>query len=356
MSILTLREIESDTLKTDVQPGDSGLKLSFRKLAATQSKRMESGIQESGNGKVLSGEAKNRKILYQKASEYLNQAFQAIRNRRSFNLEPGFQIIENIAAVDHLTDEIFLLAIHLDDRFKYAIHHSVNVAVYSVKLAANLGFDKTRQLEIGMAGLLHDVGMAVIPDKIIYKQEPLSEQEADILKQRPQYSYKILKTFGKEHAYLAECAAQVYERADGSGYPNGLKAEEINEYAQIIGLLDMYEALIHSRPRRDKMTHFSAVKEIINTCKTRFQRRHLKAILSTFTAFPVQSYVKLNSDAIGRVIETYPDQPMRPKLKIIYDSQMRKVLTDRIISLPENPLLNIIDSVPEKEIRQLSQV
>ncbi len=80
-------------------------------------------------------------------------------------------------------------------------------------------------------------------------------------------------------------------------------------------------------PRRDKLTHFTAVKEIINTCKNRFQRKHLKLLLSIFTVFPIHSYVRLNSNAIGKVIETYADQPMRPKLQIVFDSQRRKVLT-----------------------------
>jgi hypothetical protein len=66
--------------------------------------------------------------------------------------------------------------------------------------------------------------------------------------------------------------------------------------------------------------------------------------------------VRLNSDAIGKVIETYPDQPMRPKVRILYDSQKQKVLTDRIVALPDDPLLHIVDSVTDEEIRQLSKV
>ena len=247
------------------------------------------------------------------------------------------------------------MAIHLDDRFKYVVYHSINVAIYALKMADDLGLDQTSKIELSMAALLHDIGMAVIPDKILYKQEELSRQEIEILRNRPNYSYKILCSCGDGFAYLAETAAQVYERIDGSGYPRGLKGEEIHEYAQIIGLLDMYEALVHSRPQRDKVTHFTAVKEIINSCKHRFQRKHLKSLLSIFTVFPIHSYVRLNSNAIGRVIETYADQPMRPKLQILYDSQRRKVLTKRIVVLPDNPLLNIVDSVPESEIDELSK-
>ena len=145
----------------------------------------------------------------------------------------------------------------------------------------------------------------------------------------------------------------MYERIDGSGYPRGLKADEMHEYAQIIGLLDMYESLIHSRPQRGKRTPFAAVKEIINSSKRQFRKEHLKALLSVFTAFPIHSYVLLNSDAIGKVIETYPDQPLRPKIQIVYDSQKRKVLTEKIVALPEDPLLHILDSISEKDVDQM---
>jgi HD-GYP domain-containing protein (c-di-GMP phosphodiesterase class II) len=322
-------------------------------LAAKQGNRAVTGSPAVKATQRYSGG--NRKALYDKACIYLNHVLNAVKNRKSFALEPGFQILQKMAEVDHPRDQLFIMAIHLDDRFKYVIHHSVNVAIYALQMAEHLGFGKKQKLELAMAALLHDIGMAAIPDKILYKQEKLSPQEEEILRERPNYSYKILRSFGDGFAYLAETAAQVYERVDGSGYPRGIRGDEIHEYAQIIGLLDMYEALIHSRPQREKLTHFTAVKEIINTCKNRFQRKHLKLLLSIFTAFPIHSFVRLNSNAIGKVIETYPEQPMRPKLQIVFDSQKRKVLTERIIALPDNPLLNIVDSVPQGEIQVLSQ-
>lgn len=329
--------------------------MSFSKLAAKRDKQVLPA-KPAIKATPKSNSNHNRKGLYEKSSIYLNQVLSAVKNRKSFALEPGFQILQRMVEGEHPQDELFIMAIHLDDRFKYVIHHSINVAIFALKMADDLGIDQTRKIELAMAALLHDTGMAVIPDKILYKQEELSRQEIDILRNRPNYSYKILRSFGDGFAYLAETAAQVYERIDGSGYPRGLKGEEIHEYAQIIGLLDMYEALIHSRPQRDKVTHFTAVKEVINTCKHRFQRKHLKSLLSIFTVFPIHSYVRLNSNAIGKVIETYADQPMRPKLQILYDSQRRRVLTKRIVVLPENPLLNIVDSVSESEIKELSKI
>ena len=296
----------------------------------------------------------SRKLLYKEASAYIDDVFNALRGRKGFSLEKGFEIIRKIVSRTYPQDPVLILALHQDDWRQYVTQHPVNVAVFAIKMADHLGFEKSKQVEIGMAGLLHDVGMAAVPDNILYKQGRLDEAEKKIFRQRPNFSSKILRAMGTEYAYLAECAVQVYERIDGSGYPRGLKADEMHEYAQIIGLLDMYESLIHSRPQRGKRTPFAAVKEIINTSKKHFQKHYLKALLSVFTAFPIHSYVRLNSEAIGKVIETYPDQPMRPKIQIIYDSQKRKVLTEKIIALPEDPLLHIIDSITESEIRKLA--
>jgi HD-GYP domain-containing protein (c-di-GMP phosphodiesterase class II) len=346
--VVQFRHIEAKT-----QPaGNSGFKknqkLSFVKLAADNDKSSRTPQNPAHD--------ENRRLFYEKALTYLNQVLSAIRNRRNFSVDTGLQIIRKLAEGYPDQDPALIMALHKNDRFKFVLHHGVNVAVYAIKIAKYLGFSLENQIELGLAGLLHDVGTAAIPDKLIYKQKKLGEEEIQIFRERPNISYKILHKFGSEYAYLAECAVQIHERIDGSGYPAGLKAAEIHEYAQILGLLDVFEALIHSRPQRDKLTPFAAVKEIINSGKERFRHRHLKALLNTFTVFPLHSYVRLNSDAIGKVIETYPDQPMRPKVRIVYDSQNQKVLTDRIIALPEDSLLHIVDSVTDEEIRQLSKV
>jgi HD-GYP domain-containing protein (c-di-GMP phosphodiesterase class II) len=296
----------------------------------------------------------NRKNLYQKTSDYVSQAFDAVKSKKGFDLEPGYRLIRKMVAVQSVRDPLFIMALHLDDPQKFILRHSVNVAIFAIKIAAKLGFSKNRQLQIAMTALLHDIGTALISDKIIYKKDRLTPQELQIIRERPTHSYNILRSFGDDHAYLAECAFQVYERIDGSGYPQGLKEDKIHQYSQIIGLVDMYEALIHSRPQRERLAHFSAVKEIIQSNKNSFQRTYLKCFLDAFSIFPIYSYVRLNSDAIGKVIETFPDHPLRPKLQIVCDSQKRRVLTERIVNLPDNPLLYVVDSISEEEVKTLS--
>jgi len=330
------------------------LKLSFAKLAAAQSK----GAVRPPRSAVAAQPAptrpeESRSLLHSKACDYLSHVFQMVRSRKAFSLEPASAIIRKMAAPSPSPDELFITALHQDDRRHFVISHSVNVAVYAIKMAQDLGFDLERQVRIGMAGLLHDIGMALIPEAIIYKQGPLNEGELKALKDRPNLAFNLLQSLGPDGVTVAEAAAQVCERLDGSGYPRGLQADEIHEFSKILGLLDLYEALVHSRPSRDRLSFFEAVKYIFKSCKTQFDRNYMKSLLRVFTVFPVHSYVQLNSEAVGRVIQTYPDQPMRPKLRIILDSQRRKALSERVVDLPEAPLLNIVRSISEKEIRDL---
>jgi HD-GYP domain-containing protein (c-di-GMP phosphodiesterase class II) len=317
----------------------------FRSLAADSSHELSAA--DSKN--------ENRKILYEKACQYFSQVFAAAKRREVFSLDPGYQIMRKIVDVHPSRDILFVMAIHRDDRSKFMIQHSVNVAIFAVKMGAALGFKKQQQVEIGMAALMHDVGTALIPERIINKKDPFTAEEFRIFRERPTHSYKILRSLGDNCNYLAEIAQQVYEKIDGSGYPLGLRGEEIHEHAQLVSLVDMYEAMIHSRPQREKLLSFTAVKEIIKTSKNSFRRQYLKVFLSVFSIFPIYSFVRLNSDAIGKVIETYPDQPMRPKLQIIYDSQKRRVLTERIVNLPENPLLYIVDSVAVAALQEMER-
>ena len=332
------------------EKGASGSGLSFSQLD-----RARGGATFQGISREKPRRAEDREALYEKAVGYLDQVFEIVKKRQRFSLEAGIQIIREVAADTSHGDPILIKAIHSDDPEKFIVKNCVNVAIIALKTAQNLGFTPERQIKIGLAGLLHEVGMGVIPGKLIYAKDELTAQEAEIFKKRTEYGYKILSEFGPEYSFLAETILQIHERIDGSGYPAGLRGDEIGEFAQIIGLVDQYEALIHSRPQREKLLYFAAAKEIIKTGKRGFHKKYIKALLNTCSIFPVDSYVQLNSNAIGRVIETYPEHPMKPKLQVVYDSQGHRVLTERIVDLNVNSILFIVDSVPKEYLQQLAR-
>lgn len=293
--------------------------------------------------------------IYRQASDYLDKVFAAVRGKTPFDIEEGAEIVWQMVDIPPHENALFIQAIQTDDKIAFLVNKSINVAIYAIRIGQQLGFDKRKLKEMGLAALLHEVGMCAIPEEILYKEGKLTDNEFQAIKQHSDLSFELLSGYNGKYGFLADVVLQVHERRDGSGYPAGLTEEEIHEYAQIIGLVDTYEAISHSRPQREKFSHFHTIKEIIKTSKKKFQRIHLKALLNCFSIFPLSSHVRLNSNAIGRVIEIHPDQPLKPKIQIVLDSQGRPVHTKRIVNLKENSLLYITDAVLEDELNKLSK-
>ena len=156
--------------------------------------------------------------------------------------------------------------------------------------------------------------------------------------------------YGEPYSWLAEAIYHEHERENGRGYPQGLSGSQISEYGKIIGLADVYEALTHHRPQRKRLLLHKAVQEIVQTQKIQFHQRLLKVMIEELSVFSLNSLVRLNSNAIGRVTETTPGQPLRPIVQLIFDADGNAITEDRSISLREFPLLHIVDEVDESEL------
>jgi HD-GYP domain-containing protein (c-di-GMP phosphodiesterase class II) len=290
---------------------------------------------------------------YRRACQFLEFAFRRAKEEENFDVSDAEGLIEEIVQAhleDNLPKELLIQALHKDESHSFLITNAVNVTIYAILVGGTLGLSKERLLHLGLAGLLHDIGKIRVPDEILYKDSNLTEAELATLRRYPYESFKILRGLGEEYDHLAECVLQVNEKLDGSGYPQGLQGDEINPYAQIIGLVDIYEAISHHRPQRQRFSHFQAVKRIIKTQKHAFYHALLKALLRTFSIFPLHSYVKLNSGAIGRVIQTFEEQPLRPEIEVVLDAQKRRVLVPRTLDLREQPILYVEDAVTEESL------
>jgi HD-GYP domain-containing protein (c-di-GMP phosphodiesterase class II) len=283
----------------------------------------------------------------------MGDVFLKVRNQEKPNLTEGEALIQEIVQASlrgNLPQDLLIRAQYGNETSSFLVNKAVNVTVFAIFMGDTLGLPKERLLQLGLAALLHDIGKARVPEEILYKEGTLNKNELEVLQKYPHDSFDILQGLGDKYHYLAECALHVNERLDGSGFPQGLEGDAINPYAKIIGILELYEAMTHNRPQRQKLSHFEAVKEIIKTKKSAFQRELLKAFLNTFGIFPLHCLVKLNSGAVGRVIQTYEEQPLRPKIEIIVDAQNKRVKIPRTVDLREQQVLYIADALTEANL------
>ncbi|OGL62412.1 MAG: hypothetical protein A3J27_10740 [Candidatus Tectomicrobia bacterium RIFCSPLOWO2_12_FULL_69_37] len=289
--------------------------------------------------------------LRQKAIEYVTGAFQAVGKSTQLNLEDGEDIIFECLEHPDALEQLYALAVGQKDTTNSLALHLVNHATYSLKLGRGLKWSPERLVRLGVAALLHDLGMCHVPQHIRHKEGKLAPEEMAEIRKHPEYGLRImLENFGEPFRWLGEALYHEHEREDGRGYPQGLLGNEISEYAKIIGLADVYEALTHNRPHRKRLLPHKAVQEIIQTQKASFHQRLLKVMLEELSVFSLNSLVRLNSNAIGRVAQTVPGQPLRPVVQLLFDGDGNEISDERMIALKEFPLLYIVDSLDETEV------
>jgi len=228
--------------------------------------------------------------------------------------------------------------------------HAIEVTIFSLLVGVGMGYGKKRLLPLAMVAFLHDVGMYWIHPAILKRKGKLSEREFEVVKGHPEISAGILSKLGDKFAWLANLSLQVHERADGTGYPRGLEGDKIHEFAFIVGLVDMYSAMIRDRPYRDRIEKSRAMKDIISSNKGKFPVKVVKVFLNRISFFPVGSHVKLNDRSPSRVITTNPEFPLKPIVEILYDHVGNKLKTPKIVDLSQQPLLYITESIDEREL------
>ncbi|MDA1001155.1 MAG: HD domain-containing protein [bacterium] len=291
------------------------------------------------------------RILRQRAMDLIAKILKATATGEAFGLESAEEWVVDVIETPEGLDQLYGLAVSTKDESNSMAIHLFNHSIYSLKLGRGLRWSPDRMIRLGVAALIHDIGMGKVPQHIRHKEGKLSSQELAEIQNHPTYGAKlILDTFGEPFRWLAEALYHEHEREDGRGYPQGLTGNQISEYGKVIGLADVYEALTHNRPQRKRLLPHKAVQEIIQTQKTSFHQRLLKIMLEELSVFTLNSLIRLNSNAIGRVAQTVPGQPLRPVVQIIFDAEGNEIMEERNIALKDYPLLYIVDSVDESEL------
>ncbi|MBL8968158.1 MAG: HD-GYP domain-containing protein [Spirochaetaceae bacterium] len=200
-----------------------------------------------------------------------------------------------------------------------AAKSGVNTAILATVIGQTLKLPVYKLSYLATGALLHDVGMLRIPESIVKKQGGLSEEEAQKIRAHPLLSYRIVT---KELFYpddVGIIGLQHHERWDGEGYPRKTSGADIDALARVVSVADAFEAMVSVKPYRNSMIGYAAMKTLLSDNSRRFDPEILKAFIKSMGIYPLGSTVLLNNAAIARVVETHPDAPLRPKLKLIVD-------------------------------------
>ena len=210
---------------------------------------------------------------------------------------------------------------------EYNLKHSADVATIALSIGRSLGLRSTELEELCIAGLLHDIGKSHIPQNLLNKPSKLTKEEFSVIKSHSLYGYLILKSKNCFSKRILEAVIQHHERINGSGYPRGLRGNEINLFARIIAVADIFDALVSKRPYKDPYTVHEAIEMMLGMYED-LDLDILKAFLNTIVLYPVDTIVKLSNGKYAKVVENYPLYPLRPKVVRVDNGQVLDLSND----------------------------
>jgi hypothetical protein len=276
------------------------------------------------------------------AQEQLTGLALAVQRQDELDLESLSTLATEITEALKRSDQLLIQAMS-GPAGPPLITNLVNVGILATKVGVRLGYHGKELERITFAGLLHDIGLFAVPQSLITKSGRLTGEERTLIEQHPELGYQAIRKAGQKYDWLAQVVRQAHERWNGQGYPNKLKGREICEFAQIIGVVDIFDALVSPRGYRRRFFPHEAVRELIVAERMAFPREVVKALVEQLSAYPLSTSVRLTTGEVGSVLRVNARYPLRPVVWIKGDAPHGQ--EGRQLDLSRTPLVSIIETL-----------
>lgn len=257
-----------------------------------------------------------------KICEHAKQAvatmFHEARMGKALSGNDALSIVEEIShSVSRNPGALISLA-RLKNKDDYTYMHSVAVCALMVSLANQLELDTQQVRQAGLAGLVHDIGKMMIPTEILNKPGKLTDTEFTMIKNHPGEGHKLLLEGSDISDVALDVCLHHHEKIDGSGYPEGLKDEQISQYAKMGAVCDVYDAITSNRPYKNGWEPADSLRKMSDWCPRHFDRVVFEAFVKSVGIYPVGSLIRLESNRLAVVIKQSEKSLLTPIVKIFF--------------------------------------
>ncbi len=201
----------------------------------------------------------------------------------------------------------------------YTFSHSVSTTVYSLLLAKELGYSRSMLQKLAVGTMLHDMGKVLLDKEVLFKKDQLTPEEFEYIKQHTVLGYQALKRCIGITELSRIVSLTHHERMDGSGYPRAVKAGNLHDFARIVAIADVYDALTTDRCYRKKWSNERAVNYLIEYSGSKFDTNLVGRFIQQIAIYPNGSMVRLSDMTYGVVVRQNRSMPLRPVVRVVSD-------------------------------------
>lgn len=330
-------EVYIDTAEDTANEGETPVEVQ----AALPSKRAYTHHDKIPPTTSIQEELPIARQLYDNSVRFAKTAMQKLSLGNELPMDEAEGLISNV--MESVTRNYNALSglIKLRTRDEYTYTHCINVAVLAIILARQMGLNQDETRKIGLAGLFHDVGKIHIPNKILNSPRNLTPEEFEIMKEHPMLGLKNLDK-NKIYPEVVHGILEHHEKLNGSGYPQGLKGDEISLVGKLLSVVDVYDALTSRRVYKDPMLPHQALSLMYSMRGQEFDENILEHFIISQGIYPVGSVVELNTGWRGTVVQISTEHPLMPQVALLRSPSGQKNYSGEIVDLSKERSMKIV--------------
>jgi putative nucleotidyltransferase with HDIG domain len=270
--------------------------------------------------------------LCKKSKRAVTDMFLEARMGKAIPMDSVHEVVDGITTSLERNPQAFITLARLKTSNDYTYMHSMAVCALMISLAKELGMTEGQVRLAGSAGLLHDVGKMAVPNLVLDKPGSLTDSEFDVIKSHPSKGAEILALAGDVEPEVIDVCLHHHEKIDGSGYPHGLKQDQISQLARMGAICDVYDAITSNRPYKKGWGPSESIQRMAQW-KGHFDKDLLNVFIKSIGIYPVGSLVRLTSQRLAVVVEQNEGQMLRPKVKAFFSLRSNLAFSYTLIDL-----------------------
>lgn len=281
----------------------------------------------------LSDEVKQAAKTCAKATQAVKSMFEEIRMGNAVNAEAANELVEEISSSVTRNPGALISLARLKTIDDYTYMHSVAVCALMVALARQMGVPDNEVREAGTAGLLHDLGKALMPMEVLNKPGKLTDEEFTIIKSHPVEGHRMLVEGNTTREIPLDVCLHHHEKVDGSGYPHRLKGDEISIFAKMGAICDVYDAITSNRPYKQGWDPAESIKKMTEWSTGHFDAKIFQAFVKCIGIYPTGALVRLSSGRLGVVLDQSAKSLLTPQVKVFFSTKSQSYVPPEIVDL-----------------------